>query len=103
MDIAGAISAVTAAIGFARELNQVGAQVDQAALKLKIAELTGALAEAKLGLVDVAEQLRAKDAEINRLSTFDLALNDKIFFEGFYLDTFEDGSPKGDPYCPPTA
>jgi hypothetical protein len=98
--IAALITTVSAAIGFARELNNVDVQIDQAALKLKIAELTGSLAEAKLGLVEVAEDIRAKDAEIERLRAFEINLEDKIFKDGFYMDAFEDGSPKGDAYCP---
>ncbi|MGN6307301.1 MAG: hypothetical protein ACTHNH_20990 [Mesorhizobium sp.] len=100
VDVAGAISAVTAAIGFARELNNVDIQVDQAALKLKIAELTGSLAEAKLGLVEIADQLRDKDGEIARLRSafeFKASLVEK---DGFKFETFEDGTPKGEPFCP---
>lgn len=99
MDIAAIIATVSAAIGFARELNNVEVQVDQAVLKLKIAELTGALADAKLGLVDIADELRAKDAEITRLAALKVDLSNKIIKDGFYMDTFEDGSPKGAPYC----
>src|SRR5690554_6727577 len=99
MDIAGAIATVTAAIGFARELNNVNVQMDQAVLKLKIAELTGALADAKLGLVDIADELRAKDGEIARLAALEVDLSNKIVKDGFYMDAFEDGSPKGDAYC----
>lgn len=101
MDIAATLSAVTAAIGLAKELRSIDAQVNQAELKLKIADLTASLAEAKMGLVDVADQLKAKDEEITRLSAFDMDLSNKVFVRGFYLDTFEDGTtPRGDPYCP---
>lgn len=52
-----------------------------------------------MGLVDVADQLRAKDDEIARLSAFAVDLSGKVFKDGFYMDMFEDGTPKGDPYC----
>ncbi|WP_192257364.1 hypothetical protein [Mesorhizobium caraganae] len=100
MDIAATISAVTAAIGLAKEIRSIDAQIDQAELRLKIADLTSSLAEAKMGLVDVADQLRQKDNEIARLSAFEGDLSDKIFKDGFHMDAFEDGTPKGDPYCP---
>lgn len=100
MDVAGAISTVTAAIGFARELNNVNIQVDQAALKLKIAELTGALADAKLGLVDIADELRRKDAEIARLADlFAFKKDQTIHRKGWTYDQM-DGEPVGLPYCP---
>jgi hypothetical protein len=100
MDVAGTISAVTAAIGFARELNSVDGQVDQAALKLKVAELTTALADAKLGMVEVAEQLRAKDKEIADLKErLRYRAENLIDHHGFRYAQV-DGQPKGLPYCP---
>jgi len=100
MDVAGAISAVTAAIGFARELNGVDVQLDQASLKLKIAELTTSLADAKLGLVDIAEQLRAKDAELASLrQQIQYRAENLVDHKGFRYQA-EDGKPKGLPYCP---
>ncbi|GGD43364.1 hypothetical protein [Aureimonas glaciei] len=67
MDIAGSLAAVGSALTIVKELRAVDAQMDQATMKLKVAELTSALADAKLGLVDVADQLREKDAEISKL------------------------------------
>lgn len=100
MDIAGAISAVTAAIGFARELNNVNIQVDQATLKLKVAELTTALADAKLGLVDVAELLRDKEQEIARLTgLLAYKASNLVDVDGMRYRT-QDGQPVGLPICP---
>lgn len=100
MDIAGSIAAVGSALTIVKELKEIDAQLDQAALKLKIAELTEALAEAKLGLVDVLEDLRAKDQEIVRL-------NEKLKYRAENLSDFNgfryqniNGLPKGLPYCP---
>src|SRR5690606_29950007 len=100
MDIAGAISAVTAAIGFARELNSIEGQVDQAVLKLKVAELTTALADAKLGMVEVAEQLHSKDKTIADLKErLRYRAENLIDHNGFRYSQV-DGQPKGLPYCP---
>jgi predicted Zn-ribbon and HTH transcriptional regulator len=93
-------TAVTAAIGLSKELINVDKALHEAEFKLKIAELTSALAGAKVGLAEVEDQLRAKDKEIERLSTFNLDLSGKITKSGFFMDPFDDGSPKGDPYCP---
>ncbi|MFN4062315.1 MAG: hypothetical protein ACK4IA_16400 [Paracoccus hibiscisoli] len=100
MDLPAAISAITASIGLARELKNIDASFDKAELKLKVAELTAALAEAKLGLVDVASQLQEKDDEISQLrktiETKELHLkqigNNTYFTVG--------GIPKGAPICP---
>src|SRR5690606_3293548 len=73
---------------------------DQATLKLKVAELTSALAETQLGLLEMSEELRAKDAEIQRLSQLPIDLSSKLMVRAYYLDAFEDGTPKGEPYCP---
>lgn len=100
MDVAALLSTISAAIGFARELSSVDVQVDQASLKLKIAELTGALADAKLGLIDVAEAMRALQAEVDRLSAFTVELAGKQFTQGFYFDRHENGEPRGTPFCP---
>lgn len=100
MDVTGAISAVTAAIGFARELNNVDVQVDQAALKLKVADLTTALADAKLGLVEVAEQLREKDSKIAALIEQVRYRAENLVDHNGYRYPSENGEPKGVPFCP---
>jgi hypothetical protein len=98
--IADVATAVTAAIGLSKELIGVDKALHEAEFKLKIAELTVALANAKIGLTEIEDQLRQKDKQIERLSAFDLELAGKAMKNGFYMDTFEDGGPKGDPYCP---
>lgn len=100
MDVAGAISAVTAAIGFARELNNVDVQVDQASLKLKVAELTTSLADAKLGMVEVAEELRKKDAEIASLVEQVRYRAENLVDHNGYRYASDEGHPVGAPYCP---
>jgi hypothetical protein len=98
--IADVATAVTAAIGLSKELVGVDKALHEAEFKLKIAELTVALANAKTGLVEIEAQLRQKDKEIDRLSTFGVDLEGKVTKNGFHYEAFEDGSPKGDPYCP---
>jgi len=101
MDVAGAISAVTAALGMVKELRAIDAQYDKAELKLKIADLTEALSDAKLGLVDVAQELKSKDAEI-------AALRDQLAFRAaklvdqghFRYFANEEGNASGPPVCP---
>lgn len=101
MDVAAAIGAVTAALGLVKELREIDSQLDKAELRLKIADLTGALSDAKLGLIDVAEQLRAKDDEISRLKELVAFRETKLSDQGeFRYFADETGAPKGAPICP---
>ena len=100
MDIAALLTTVSAAIGFARELNNVDVQLDQATLKLKVAELTSALADAKLGLVDVAEQMRAKDTQIGELKNSLVYKAEQVIERGAYRYKSVKGHPVGLPLCP---
>lgn len=100
MDVVGSISAVTAAIGLVKELRAIDAQFDKAELKLKIADLSEALSEAKLGLIDVAQQLQEKDAEIKRLNDLLSFKATKLVDKGeFRYFADENGGAMGAPIC----
>jgi len=100
MEIAGAISGITAALGLAKEIREIDSQFDKAELKLKVADLTVALSDAKLGLLDVAEQLRTKDKEIAQLRELLTFRETKLSDQGeFRYFVNEDGDPKGAPIC----
>lgn len=100
MDVVATISALTAALGLAKEIREIDSQFDKAELKLKVAELTVALSDAKVGLLDVAEQVRAKDKEIAQLRELLAFRETKLSDQGefrYFVD--ENGSPKGAPIC----
>ncbi|RWN99367.1 hypothetical protein [Mesorhizobium sp.] len=69
VDVAAAISAVSSAIGLAREINQIDVEVDKAGLKLKVAELTSALADAKLAIAGTGEALSALERQVSELKS----------------------------------
>ena len=101
MDIAGAIAAVTASIGLVKEIKEIDSSVDKANLRLKIADLTSALADAKLGLVEIRDELAQKDSRIASLQallttrdTTTAIHNNKRYF------TNSAGEPAGAPICP---
>jgi hypothetical protein len=100
MDIAGSIAAVTAAIGLVKDLKEIDAQFDKAEMKLKIAELTVALADAKMGLVEVAQQLRDKDAQIADLNAKVKYRAEKLVDQNGFRYKSVDGKASGLPYCP---
>ncbi|RCW85392.1 hypothetical protein [Phyllobacterium bourgognense] len=99
MDIPATISAVTTALGFVRELNAIDVQADKAELKLKIAEISSALADAKMGLIDAVEIVREKDKAIAEAkAALKFRAENLINFDGMFYDQ-RDGKPVGDPYC----
>ncbi|MEP0518543.1 MAG: hypothetical protein ABJO09_01100 [Hyphomicrobiales bacterium] len=99
MDLMTAISATTAALGLVKELRAIDTQIDQAELKLKLAEIIGAMADAKLALVDATEVIQGKDSEIEKLTKFLAFRTDNIVRQhGMYYDK-EDDEPRGWPYC----
>ncbi|MEX2696513.1 hypothetical protein [Rhizobium mongolense] len=67
MDIPAALTGISTAISIVKQLNEIDQKVDESVFKLKIAEATANLAEAKMGLVDAQEVLREKDKELTLL------------------------------------
>lgn len=100
MDIPGALTGISTALSIVKQLNEIDSRVDEASFKLKIAEATSALAEAKLGLVDAQEALRAKDAELSDLRRkLQFKAEETTSYKGMTYDAV-DGKPVGAPYCP---
>jgi hypothetical protein len=74
MDIASGLSAASAAITIAKDLREIDRSVDEATFKLKIAELTEALADTKIALSDARNKISEKDGELHELRNEILAL-----------------------------
>jgi hypothetical protein len=101
MDIAGSLSAVTAALSLVKELREIDTQLDKAELKLKITDLTSALSDAKLGLIEIAEDVRAKESEITRLKNIIEFRETKLVDKGqFRYFADKNGNATGLPLCP---
>lgn len=101
MDLASSLSAVSAALSLVKELKQIDAHFDKAELKLKIAELTEALSDAKLGLVEVAQQMVEKDTEIRRLTELLAYRAGNLVEKGpFRYYANDAGEASGAPICP---
>lgn len=100
MDIPGALSGVSTALTIVKQLNDIDKQVDEAGFKLRIAEATASLAEAKLGLIDAQEELRSKDREINDLKERLKYRFDNLVEHKGYRYSSADGNPIGNPLCP---
>ncbi len=101
MDIVTALASVTAALKLAKELRDIDHQLDKADLKLKVAQMTEALAKAQTALTDAEAELRAKGEEISKLKAGLQFRATKLVDRGqfrFFAD--EAGNAKGTPICP---
>ena len=69
-------------------------------MKLKIADLTTALSDAKLGLVDVAQLLKDKDVEIADLKKAVKYRAENLIDQDGFRYLMKDGKASGLPFCP---
>ena len=67
MDLMTGISAATQAVQLVKELRSIDRSVDEATFKLKLADLTEALADTKIALSEARETISEKDSEIRSL------------------------------------
>ncbi|MCD4509728.1 hypothetical protein LQT97_00625 [Brucella pseudogrignonensis] len=101
VDISAALSAVTAAMGLAKELRSIDKEFDKAELKLKIADLAEALSDAKQNILTIGDDLRERDAEITRLQSLLNFKAEKLIDKGqfrYFADA--EGKATGMPICP---
>ncbi len=99
MDIPTTLASVTAALGLVKELREIDTQVDQAEMKLKLAEITSALADAKMAVADASEEMQAREKDIAELNELLAYSSDHLTrYNGLYYDQ-EDDKPTGHPYC----
>jgi hypothetical protein len=97
-----AFSTASQAIKLANELRSIDKEVGQAELKLKIAELTGSLADIKLTLTDAKNDAVEKDEEIARLKKLQRRLADEtVELYGYRYRKRKDGKEggAGNPMC----
>jgi hypothetical protein len=100
VDLMTALAIAGQALKLAQDLRGIDKALDAAEFKAKIADLTGALADLKLVLIEARDDLATKDAEIERLKKQLQRKAELIEHGGFSYDKGKDGKPKGDAYCP---
>ncbi|PCJ70353.1 MAG: hypothetical protein COA62_07060 [Rhodobiaceae bacterium] len=69
VDIASAQNVVKQAIEIAREIDDVGADIDTADLHAKISQISSMLATTKINLAEIKSTHDAQQREIDRLTT----------------------------------
>ena len=69
MDIVGGLSAASLALGLVKDLRDIDRSVDEATFKLKISELTFALADTQIALSDAKLKLNETTQQIQTLKS----------------------------------
>lgn len=100
VDIAAGLTIAAQAIGLVKDLREIDRGLDTGEYKAKMAELYSSLADVKMALADAQEALKTKDQDLDNLRASFATKETTVRKDGFSMLTFEDGSPKGDPFCP---
>ena len=95
--IAAALGSIKTASEIAKLIKDSGASLEQAEVKLQIAELIGALAEAKIEIAGIQSDLIEKDQAIAEL-TSKLELRQNLVWEKPYYWA-DDGEKRDGPFC----
>jgi hypothetical protein len=97
-----AFSSASQAIKLANDLRSIDKEISQADLKLKVAELTGSLADIKLTLTEAKSDAAEKDQEIARLKRLQQRLIDdtvEVYGYRYRKRTDGKGPAAGNPMC----
>ena len=97
--IGAAITSLKAATDIVIFLRDSDISLANAEHKLKLAELTGTLADARTELIDIQASLLAKDEKIAELDRAFQNKDSLIRQHDAYYATSEDGKAVGVPYC----
>ena len=97
MAISAVVGSIKAATDIARLLKDSTTSLEQAEVKMKLAELISALADAKIEMAAIQELLLEKESEIVALNE-KLEIKDNIVWEKPYYFLVK-GSQKDGPYC----
>jgi hypothetical protein len=97
--ITSTISSIKAATDIATLIKERGLSLEEAEIKLKIADLINSLADAKINLAEICQLILEKDNKTNELNS-KLEIKEKLYYDGqFYW--LQDSESKDGPYCQP--
>ncbi|WP_075289890.1 hypothetical protein [Pararhizobium arenae] len=100
VDIVAGMGMLAQAIGIAKDIREIDRGLDQGEIKAKMADLYSALADAKMAFADAQGEMKAREEEIARLQEAFKFRSTLAEYHGFKYEAFEDGSPRGRPFCP---
>lgn len=99
VSITAALNGLKTAIDIAKGFRDSDVTYEKAEVKLKLAEMMSALADAKMSIADTAEIIENKDKEIKSLREALDAKKGLIRKNELYYETDASGNVTGDPYC----
>ena len=97
--IATALSSLKTATDIAKFLRESDLSLERAELKLKLADLIGALADTKIELVEIQEALAEKDKRIKELESSFESKGTLVRKYDAYYAVGESSEPEGVAYC----
>src|SRR5918911_744301 len=100
MDLMAALAGITHALNIVKFVREEEGALGGAELKTKMADLTEALADAKLALVEARETIEQRDKEIERLRATFQRRDETVERAGYRYRKNESGEPIGLPFCP---
>ena len=95
--ISAALAEIKSATEIAKIIKDSGASLEQAEVKLQLADLISALAEAKIEIANIREEVSEKEAQIKELNQ-KLDLKENIVWQDPYYFVEKDDKKDG-PYC----
>ncbi|XCN71193.1 MAG: hypothetical protein Q3M24_12795 [Candidatus Electrothrix aestuarii] len=96
--ITSALSGIKQATDIAKIIKDSSSSLEEAEIKLKLADLISALADAKVEIANIKEAVTEKDEEITRLKGV-IETSDKLVWESPYYFLINEEEVKDGPYC----
>lgn len=97
---AGAVLAsIKTALDIAKAAKDAGSALDQAELKLRLSEIISALADAKIEMADVSEELQLRDTRIVELEDAFQSKDSVVRVQDAYYIVDKAGNASGEPLC----
>ena len=97
--ITGILSNLKVATDIAKAIRESDVSIERAELKLRLAEMIGALADAKIEVTEVQQLLVDKEKAIAQLEDAFQNKDELVKrYDGYYSANAE-GKPAGEPYC----
>ena len=97
--IGAVLSSLKTATDIAKFIRESDLSLERAELKLKVADLLGALADVKMEFVEFQEVFAAKERQIEELEDAFQAKDTLVRRHDAYYRADTEGSPMGVPYC----
>ncbi len=98
-EISAAITSIKTASELAKFIKDSSSSLQEAEMKMKLAELISELADTKISMAEIQEVILDKDTKIKELEDALNLKNNVVFERNLYWTTNDDNSKDG-PFCP---